>query len=370
MNQGRLHCINVALGERSYPIDIGLGLLQRADAFPLVKNRGLMIIAGSPVVSSHYLECLQNTLRTAGARRLHTCLIPDGETSKNSHTLGLIYDALLTTECDRHTIIIALGGGVVGDLAGFAAATYQRGIDFIQIPTTLLSQVDSSVGGKTGINHPQGKNMIGAFHQPIAVVADIQTLNTLPKREIAAGLAEVIKYGFIADPSFLSWLETNIESLIAREPMAMGEAVYRSCQIKAQVVAQDERDRGIREHLNLGHTFGHAIETGMGYGNWSHGEAVASGMVLAARLSQRLGYIDAASVNRIQKILERAGLPVKAPSFSGGVHGYLDIMRRDKKASEGAIRYVLLRKIGEACVEAVPDDIVAEVLNSAGVKDG
>jgi 3-dehydroquinate synthase len=275
-------------------------------------------------------------------------VLPDGEAYKNWETLNKIFDELLSHRCERKTPLIALGGGVIGDLTGFAAATYQRGVPFIQIPTTLLSQVDSAVGGKTAINHPLGKNMVGAFYQPQVVIADMDTLRTLPPRELAAGLAEVIKYGFLRDVEFLGWLEKNIERLTALEPEALAFAVERSCQNKAEVVAKDERETGDRALLNFGHTFGHAVEAGMGYGEWLHGEAVAAGMVLAARFSEKLGYIGKADVQRVVEILVRAKLPVAAPDL--GVDRYLDLMGHDKKVEGGKIRFILLRRPGEAFV--------------------
>ena len=288
-------------------------------------------------------------------------VLPEGEAYKNWETLNLIFDALLTRRAERKTTLIALGGGVIGDMTGFAAASYQRGVPFIQIPTTLLSQVDSSVGGKTGINHPLGKNMIGAFYQPNVVLADTDTLKTLPPRELSAGLAEVIKYGLIRDAEFLAWLEANMDELRALDPAAVSHAIYRSCEIKAEVVGQDEREGGIRAILNLGHTFGHAIETGMGYGNWLHGEAVAAGMVMAAEASRRLGWLSDAEVARTRALIRAAGLPDAAPDL--GVAKYLDYMGHDKKVEGGKMRFVLLKKLGEAVVTAdVPAAVLTAVL--------
>jgi 3-dehydroquinate synthase len=288
-------------------------------------------------------------------------VLPDGEAYKNWETLNLIFDALLTDRAERKTTLIALGGGVIGDMTGFAAASYQRGVPFIQIPTTLLSQVDSSVGGKTGINHPLGKNMIGAFYQPKLVLADTDTLKTLPPRELSAGLAEVIKYGLIWDVEFLAWLETNMDRLRALDPAAITHAIYRSCEIKAQVVGQDEREGGIRAILNLGHTFGHAIETGMGYGTWLHGEAVAAGMVMAAETSRRLGWLTEADVARTRALIRAAGLPDVAPDL--GIDTWLDYMGHDKKVEGGKMRFVLLKKLGEAVITGdVPADVLAGVL--------
>ena len=272
-----------------------------------------------------------------------------------------IFDVLMRTGCDRKTVLFALGGGVVGDLTGFAAACYMRGVPFVQVPTTLLAQVDSSVGGKTAINHPLGKNMIGAFYQPLRVVSDLDTLKTLPQRELSAGLAEVIKYGPIADAEFLSWIETHLDALLAREPKALAHAVQRSCEIKAWVVAQDERESGLRAILNFGHTFGHAIEAGLGYGSWLHGEAVGCGMVMAAQLSARLGMIDAAYALRLRTLIERAGLPVRGPRL--GEERYLELMGHDKKAEAGELRFVLLEDLGRAGVHGAAQEMVRDVLN-------
>jgi 3-dehydroquinate synthase len=292
-----------------------------------------------------------------------TVTLADGEVYKTSETLNLIYDALLTHRCERSTPLIALGGGVIGDMTGFAAACYLRGVPFIQIPTTLLSQVDSSVGGKTGINHPLGKNMIGAFYQPQLVLADISTLNTLPDKELSAGLAEVIKYGLIRDLPFLEWLEQNMDKLLARDPEALQYAVFRSCENKAEVVAADEREGGERALLNLGHTFGHAIESGMGYGCWLHGEAVAAGTIMAADLSQRLGWISEADVERVRTLFVRANLPVISPDL--GVEKYLEFMGHDKKVEGGKLRFVLLKQIGHAVIEGnVPPELLQQTLEA------
>ena len=292
---------------------------------------------------------------------VQSVILPDGEKYKTWETLNLIFDALLAERCERNTVLIALGGGVIGDMGGFAAACYQRGMPFIQVPTTLLSQVDSSVGGKTAINHPMGKNMIGAFYQPRLVLADISTLDTLPDRELKAGLAEVIKYGLIRDPEFFDWLEVNLEKLLARDQAALVYAVRRSCANKAEVVAADERESGERALLNLGHTFGHAIETGMGYGEWLHGEAVSAGTLIAAELSRALGWIDAATVARIERIFIRAGLPVFGPVL--GVERYVELMSHDKKVQDGKLRLVLLQGIGKAVVSdaATPEQIAAAI---------
>jgi 3-dehydroquinate synthase len=340
--------LNVSLGQRSYPIHIGPNLLDKLA--PLLSDLKLsrFTIVSNDVVAPLYLERLQAALGKVGAGGT-ALVLPDGEAHKNGETLNRIYDHLLSERCDRTMPIIALGGGVIGDLAGFAAATYQRGVPFIQVPTTLLAQVDSSVGGKTGINHPRGKNMIGAFWQPRAVIADTDTLNTLPERELSAGMAEVIKYGLIRDLPFLEWLEANMERLMARDAAALTFAIERSCANKAEVVAGDELETakdGGRALLNLGHTFGHAIETGMGYGAWLHGEAVAAGTLMAAELSRRLGWLAEADVERVRQLLLRARLPVTGPAL--GADRYLDLMGHDKKVIAGRLRLVLLRRLSEA----------------------
>jgi len=337
--------LKVGLGQRSYQIHIASGLL---DILPESIWAQRVTIVTNEVVAPLYLERLVSSLEKVGAGTT-AIVLPDGETHKNWESLNRIYDHLLASRCDRMTPIIALGGGVVGDLAGFAAASYQRGVPFIQVPTTLLSQVDSSVGGKTGINHPRGKNMIGAFWQPRMVIADTDTLNTLPDRELSAGLAEVIKYGLIRDLPFLEWLEANMDCLMARESDALAYAIEHSCANKAEVVAGDELEtakEGGRVLLNLGHTFGHAIETGMGYGEWLHGEAVAAGTMMAVNLSRRLGWLGDADVERVQRLFGRAKLPVRGPAL--GADRYLDLMGHDKKVIAGQMRLVLLRKLGEA----------------------
>ncbi len=339
----------VGLGSRSYPIHIGRGLLARADLVAAHLPAPRAVVISNDVVAPLYLARLVEALRSAGV----TCgelVLPDGEQHKDRATLESIYDFLLACRAERSSALIALGGGVIGDLAGFAAATYQRGVPFVQVPTTLLAQVDSSVGGKTGINHPLGKNMIGAFHQPRLVLADIDTLATLPERELRAGLAEVIKYGLIRDLPFLEWLEANLARLLAREPDALARAVERSCANKAEVVAADETETGVRASLNLGHSFGHAIEAAMGYGVWLHGEAVAAGTMIAAALSRRLGWLGQADVERIEALFVRAGLPVRAPAL--GVERYLEQMSRDKKVEGGRVRLVLLARPGEARIHA------------------
>ncbi len=352
-----MRTLEVQLGERSYPIHIGAGIVSRADLLPEKLFRGKAAVVTNSTIAPLYLGKLVETLETLGVKCIKI-ILPDGEAHKSWETLNKIYDTLLTNRCERSTPLIALGGGVIGDLTGFAAATYQRGVPFIQIPTTLLAQVDSSVGGKTAVNHPLGKNMIGAFYQPAAVIADMDTLRTLPERELAAGMAEVIKYGLIRDPEFLDWLDANIEKLNARDPEALAYAVERSCRNKADVVARDERETGERALLNFGHTFGHAIEAGMGYGAWLHGEAVGAGMVLAARVSRRLGLIEQPDVNRVVDMLKRAKLPVDAPDL--GVERYLDLMGHDKKVVGGKMRFILLRKLGEAFIS---DRVDPEALN-------
>jgi 3-dehydroquinate synthase len=355
-----MQTLTVDLGDRSYPIHISSGLLDQADLIlPHLAQKRVAVVTNT-TIAPLYLDRLTSALADAGVTAT-SVVLPDGEAYKNWETLNLIFDALLTQRAERKTTLIALGGGVIGDMTGFAAACYQRGMPFIQIPTTLLSQVDSSVGGKTGINHPLGKNMIGAFYQPKLVLADTDTLKTLPTRELSAGLAEVIKYGLIWDAEFLAWLEANMAKLRALDPAAITHAIYRSCEIKAQVVGQDEREGGIRAILNLGHTFGHAIETGMGYGNWLHGEAVAAGMVLAAQTSQRLGWLTEADVERTRVLVRAAGLPDVAPDL--GVEKWLDYMGHDKKVEGGKLRFVLLKKLGEAVITAdVPTDVLTGVL--------
>jgi 3-dehydroquinate synthase len=352
--------LNVALDERAYSIHIGCGVLSRPELLlPHIKQKKAVIVSNT-TVAPLYLGMLRSTLENAGISVLPVVL-PDGEAFKNWETLNLIFDALLGAHCERNTMLIALGGGVIGDMGGFAASCYQRGMPFIQVPTTLLSLVDSSVGGKTAINHPLGKNMIGAFYQPKLVLADISTLDTLPDRELKAGLAEVIKYGLIRDGEFFVWLESNIEKLMARDKDALAFAVHRSCANKAEVVVADERETGERALLNLGHTFGHAIETGLGYGEWLHGEAVAAGTLIAAELSRLLGWLTAEDVSRIEKLFVRAGLPVVGPALGAG--RYLELMRHDKKVLDGKLRLVLLEKIGRAVMSdvATESQIIAAI---------
>ena len=338
--------LNLDLGERSYPIYIGAGLLNQADLVTRHVAASRVAIVTNETVAPLYLAKLR--AHVASLRPVEV-ILPDGEQYKTIEVLNRIFDALLAARCDRRTTVIALGGGVIGDMAGFAAACYQRGVPFIQIPTTLLAQVDSSVGGKTGVNHPLGKNMIGAFYQPCAVIIDTDTLKTLPDRELSAGLAEVIKYGLIRDPEFFAWLESNMDKLVGRDAEALAYAIHRSCQNKAEVVAADERESGIRATLNLGHTFGHAIETGLGYGSWLHGEAIAVGMMMAADLSRRLGSLTAADVSRIENLILRARLPVTAPAKLSSAL-FLELMAVDKKVMDGRLRLVLLKRLGEAVV--------------------
>ncbi|MDF1480521.1 3-dehydroquinate synthase [Extensimonas sp. H3M7-6] len=357
--------VRIALGERSYPIFIGSGLLGDAARYAGLPAASAALIVTNTTVAPLYAERLRAALQGIYPT-VYLLALPDGEPYKDWQTLNLIFDALLQHGCDRKTVLFALGGGVVGDMTGFAAACYMRGVPFVQVPTTLLAQVDSSVGGKTGINHPLGKNMIGAFYQPRLVVCDLDTLDTLPAREFSAGLAEVIKYGPIADMAFMDWLETGMDALRARERGALAHAVRRSCEIKAWVVGQDERESGLRAILNFGHTFGHAIEAGLGYGQWLHGEAVGAGMVLAAELSRALGLVDAAFTERLVRLIERAGLPVRAPVLDSKDNAgrYLELMRVDKKAEGGAIRFVLIDGPGRAVLRAVPDAQVRAVIDA------
>ncbi|MEO6665015.1 MAG: 3-dehydroquinate synthase [Rubrivivax sp.] len=343
----------------SYPIRIGSGLLSRAESWQGMPESAQAVIVSQPQIDHLYGDRLQHALSAHYPDISRLCL-PDGEAHKNWNTLNLVFDHLLSSHCDRRTVLVALGGGVVGDITGLAAAIYQRGVRFVQVPTTLLAQVDSSVGGKTAINHPLGKNMIGAFHQPALVVCDLDTLDTLAPRELSAGLAEVIKYGPIADPDFLDWIETNLDALLARDRAALAHAVQRSCEIKAEVVGADERETGQRAILNFGHTFGHAIEAGLGYGQWLHGEAVGCGMVMAAALSAELGLVSTAFAQRLRGLIGRAGLPVAAPPMAS--ERWFELMRGDKKADAGAIRYVLIDGPGRAVLRSVPDGTVAGVI--------
>ncbi len=353
-----MQTLNVALAKRSYPIHIGRGLITDASLIlPHLKRKHAAIVTNT-TVAPLYLAQLSDALQAAGVQVI-PIILPDGEAYKNSDTLNSIYDALLQNRCERSTTLIALGGGVIGDLTGYAAATFLRGVPFIQIPTTLLSQVDSSVGGKTGINHPLGKNMIGAFYQPQLVLADIDTLQTLPPREFSAGVAEVIKYGLIRDAHFFDWLEHQMPQLMQLDEAVLSEAIYRSCQNKADVVARDEHEQGERALLNLGHTFGHAIENAMGYGVWLHGEAVAAGTMMAADLSQRMDWLSADDVARIKNSLLAANLPLTPPKL--GTAKYLDLMGLDKKVENGKIRLVLQQGIGRAVITS---DYDADKLNA------
>ena len=345
-------CVNVELQERRYPILIGNGLLQDERSYPVKRGERVMIVT-NPTVAQFYLDTVTFALKKRGCEVDHV-LLPDGEKYKTLESLNLIFTALLQGNHGRDTTIIALGGGVIGDVAGFAAASYQRGVRLIQIPTTLLSQVDSSVGGKTAVNHELGKNMIGAFYQPSMVIIDTHTLGTLPKREVNAGLAEVIKYGAILDYEFFEWLEAHIDELVALNNESLQHCIARCCQIKADVVARDETEKGDRALLNLGHTFGHAIETHLGYGNWLHGEAVSTGMMMAAALSEQLGDISVADVSRLEKLLARANLPTLSPD-SMQPEDYLPHMMRDKKVLAGKLRLVLLKSLGQAYIATDTD---------------
>lgn len=350
-----MNSIQVELGTRSYPIHIGTDLLSDRALFDRSIEANQVLIVSNETVAPLYLDRVEASL---GDRVVKTLILPDGEQYKSLASFAQIIDALIDAAFHRDACVIALGGGVIGDLAGYAAASYQRGIDFVQIPTTILAQVDSSVGGKTAVNHPRAKNMIGAFYQPLAVITDLETLKTLPPRELAAGLAEIIKYGLIEDAGFLDWLDTNIEKLATLDSDALSFAVAKSCTIKAAVVAEDEREQGRRALLNLGHTFGHALEAIGGYGEWLHGEAVAIGTVMAARLSQSLGWLDSADCVRIESLFKRAQLPVRATGVE--VDALMQRMQLDKKAGKDGIRLVLLRKLGEAVVVPAPEKSLIE----------
>ncbi len=341
-----MQTLHVELGERRYPIFIGSQLDPKQLLEPYIHGQQVMIVSNvtvAPLYLSHYQEALESLGKTVA-----TCILPDGEKYKDIQHLNLIFDALLEAGFNRDCTVLALGGGVIGDMAGFASACFQRGVYFVQVPTTRLSQVDSSVGGKTGINHPLGKNMLGAFQQPQVVLADMAQLNTLPERELSAGLAEVIKYALLGDEDFLVWLEENMDGLVARDADLLAEAVYRSCAHKARIVANDEKEHGERALLNLGHTFGHAIESYLGYGTWLHGEAVATGMVMAADLSQRLGWISNEDVARTKKIIQRANLPISCPQIP--LNDFLGYMAHDKKVLNGQLRLVLLKQLGQAVI--------------------
>ena len=358
--------VRVELGSRSYDIVIGGGLLRRPQSFAAVASpRASALVVSNTTVAPLYAQALHDSLLPHFARVLR-CVLPDGEQYKDWQTLNQVFDTLLEQHCDRRSVLFALGGGVIGDTTGFAAACYMRGVDFVQVPTTLLAQVDSSVGGKTGINHPAGKNMIGAFHQPRLVVADTDTLRSLPRRELQAGLAEVIKHGAIADSGFFEWLEGHVEALLELDPQAVEHAVRRCCEIKAAVVARDETESGTRALLNFGHTFGHAIEAAMGWGSWLHGEAVAAGMVVAAELSVALGLLGREPQQRLLDLLRRAGLPVEVPALP--VSRYLELMLVDKKAEAGAVRYVLLEGLGAARLSPAGDEQAARALLAHGAQ--
>ena len=350
--------VPIDLGDRSYDILIGDGLL-KAESFAGLPRSAKALIVTNTTVGPLYTAQLRAAIAPLHQQVLDVEL-PDGEQHKDWPALNQVFTKLLEEAADRKTVLYALGGGVVGDMTGFAAACYMRGVPFVQVPTTLLAQVDSSVGGKTAINHPAGKNMIGAFYQPLRVVCDIDTLDTLPQRELLAGLAEVIKYGPIADEPFLAWLEVNLDKLLARDRAALKHAIQRSCEIKAWVVGQDEKESGLRAILNYGHTFGHAIEAGLGYGAWLHGEAVGCGMVMAADLSARLGLIDEATSQRIRALVERTGLPVKGPDL--GADRYIELMQVDKKAEGGEIRFVVVGPLGQAGMRGAPDAMVRDVI--------
>lgn len=357
-----MQTLDVGLAERSYQIHIGQNLIGQAGLLLKHIPHKRVAVVSNTTVAPLYLGQLTKVLESRGIQ-VQTIILPDGEQYKNSESLNKIYDALLSSRCERNTPLIALGGGVIGDLTGFAAASYLRGVPFIQVPTTLLAQVDSSVGGKTGINHPLGKNMIGAFYQPRVVLADVGTLNTLPDKELYAGIAEVIKYGLIRDLPFLEWLEHNIEKLLQRDAEALQYAIVRSCRNKAQVVGVDERESGERALLNLGHTFGHAIENAMGYGVWLHGEAVAAGTIMAVDLSKRLGWLSERDEQRVRNLFARAQLPTKGPYL--GTEKYLQLMGLDKKVADGKIRFILLKALGQAVItDEVPDDLLKQTLEA------
>ncbi len=354
-----IRTVRIDLGERSYDILIGQNLLGDAASYAGLPKSSTALIVTNTTVGPLYTAPLRQAL-SAHHTQVFDVELPDGEQHKDWPALNQIFTALLEKAADRKTVLYALGGGVIGDMTGFAAACYMRGVPFVQVPTTLLAQVDSSVGGKTAINHPAGKNMIGAFYQPQRVICDLLSLDTLPQRELLAGLAEVIKYGPIADAEFLSWLESNMDALLARDKAALMHAIQRSCEIKAWVVGQDEKEAGLRAILNFGHTFGHAIESGMGYGQWLHGEAVGCGMVMAADLSARLGLIDTATAQRITALIERTGLPIKGPKL--GADRYLELMAVDKKAEAGEIRFVVIDALGRASMRPAPDAVVRDVI--------
>ncbi len=355
-----METLHVDLGDRSYPIFIGSVLTNPELITPYIQSSQVCVVTNT-TVAPLYLDKLCAGL---GGYKVTRVVLPDGESYKNLDTVNLIFDDLLSNQHNRKTTLVALGGGVIGDMTGFAAACYQRGVNFIQVPTTLLSQVDSSVGGKTGVNHALGKNMIGAFYQPQVVLADTEVLETLPPRELSAGIAEVIKYGLLGDAEFFSWLEENVEKLLSCDTEALTYAIKRSCENKAKIVALDEKESGVRAFLNLGHTFGHAIETAMGYGKWLHGEAVGTGLLMASDLSHRMGLIEESVVQRTRTLLERANLPVKGPASISNDQ-YLSLMSVDKKVMDGRLRLVLLKRLGEAFVTSdIPNDLLIGCLNS------
>ena len=361
-----LQTVAIDLADRSYHIAIRGSLFYNPLSYAELPPAHNVLIVTNTTVGPLYAGRLQKAL-TGKYPQVHTVELPDGEKYKTWENLNLIFDALLGHGCDRKTLLFALGGGVVGDMTGFAAACYMRGVPFVQVPTTLLAQVDSSVGGKTAINHPLGKNMIGAFYQPLKVVCDLNTLKTLPDRELSAGLAEVIKYGPIADMDFLAWIEANLSALLARDAAALAHVVRNSCEIKARVVEQDERESGLRAILNFGHTFAHAIEAGLGYGQWLHGEAVGCGMVMASHLSRHLGLVDAFFVKRLTVLIQKAGLPINAPILreSDNAGRYLELMQLDKKSEAGEIKFVVIDAPGRASVRSVPDALVRKVIDAS-----
>lgn len=363
MNSPDIQTLTVNLADRSYPIFIGEGLLDKTDMYMPYLGKGRLVIVTNDVVAPLYLKRVENAL---GSRVGTTIVLPDGEAHKDLAAVERIYNTLMQGKFDRNTTLVALGGGVIGDITGFAAATYQRGVNFIQLPTTLLAQVDSSVGGKTGVNHPLGKNMIGAFYQPKCVIADMQVLTSLPGREIKAGLAEVLKYGLIGQSRFFEWLAENSQAILKLDPVCLAELVRICCEAKAKLVAEDERESGARALLNLGHTFGHAIETASGYGTWLHGETVAMGMVMAADLSMRMGWLDQPTAGHIRSVLEENfSMPVIPPADIT-VEQYLNLMASDKKAELGKIRFVLLRALGQAVIEADVDSALLNETLTAG----
>lgn len=355
----RLKQLSVSLGDRSYPICIGDDLLPKVNGVFQPKKKYCAVIVTNETVAPLYLESFRTSLLTL-FNNVQTIVLADGEQYKTMETLNDVFTSLLSQGADRGAVLFALGGGVIGDLTGFAASCYMRGISYVQVPTTLLAQVDSSVGGKTAVNHPLGKNMIGAFYHPQCVIADISTLKTLPLRELKAGLAEVVKYGFIYDIDFLAWLESNLDAIFRLEGDVLTHLIYRSCEIKAEIVAQDETEQGIRALLNFGHTFGHAIEAGLGYGHWLHGEGVGCGMLMAAALSMECGYLGWLDYERVKRLIERIGLPTIAPALDA--EQYLKLMQNDKKTLDGELRFILLERLGKGIVQSVPPDLVKKII--------